>query len=150
MSRFRGGRFVFVLCALLLAAPVPAAAEEFAFPPDVPGGAALAPAADLGRWTALDFSLQGAYLALRYIDWRQTREVAKHPELYRETLRFLGDHPSPGDVNRYMAAIAVAHAGISMYLDRPYRTAWQAVTLFEVYGATRRNHRLGLCVSISF
>jgi len=53
------------------------------------------------EWLFADTKREVLYLTLHTIDWAQTRTIARHPEMYRETNVFLGEHPSTGRVDRY-------------------------------------------------
>ena len=68
--------------------------------------------------------MQGTYLGVHSIDWMQTRYIAKHPDEYHEINPLMGKHPSVGEVNRYMAASAILHTGITKSLPGEYRKYW--------------------------
>jgi hypothetical protein len=105
-------------------------------------GVSSAPAA--AEWTTADTAREAVYLGLHVADWGQTLQIAEHPDRYSEANPILGRKPTRGRINRYFAATAIGHAAVSYLLPRPYREAWQYVTIgFE--GATvLQNARLGV------
>ena len=44
---------------------------------------------------------------LLVVDYLQTRQIAKQPEIYHETNPVLGKHPSISTVNTYFAGVAI-------------------------------------------
>jgi hypothetical protein len=46
------------------------------------------------EWSTQDKSLEATWQILHFIDWRQTRTIAKNPDKYREMNPILGEHPS--------------------------------------------------------
>ena len=68
--------------------------------------------------------LQGTYLGVHAIDWRQTRTIAKNPDRFYEINPLMGKHPSTKEVDAYMAASALLHTGITMSLPSEYRKYW--------------------------
>lgn len=106
--------------------------------------------ADRSSWTRLDTALELSYQVARFIDWRQTRYIADHPEQFTETNMYLGDHPNRRQVDSYMFFLAASHAAISYLLDRPARTLWQSVTIIEVSSAVYNNHRIGIAYTAHF
>lgn len=70
---------------------------------------ALPAAAHAGDpWDTGDRTLGLIVAGLVVTDWGQTRYVAKHPELFSERNKILGEHPSPGKVDRYFVGMLVA------------------------------------------
>lgn len=106
-------------------------------------------------WTREDSYRQAALTALLVIDWGQTRYLVKHPidpkqpdgtynwrkEGYN---RFLGEHPSIGRVNNYIAVAIAGHAAISMLLPPDWRKGWQYVWIGLETDTVYRNHHIGL------
>ena len=90
--------------------------------------------------------MQGTYLTVHAIDWGQTRYAAEHPGEFQEDNSILGRNPSAGEINRYMAASAILHTGITKSLPSKYRKAWQVFTIgFEV-GVVHQNAQIGVKV----
>ena len=81
------------------------------------------------KWTDDDYALEGSYLALHFVDWRQTRTIAKNPDRYYEINPILGRHPSTTEVDIYFAATTLLHPIISHYLPQPYRKWFQSVSV---------------------
>lgn len=92
---------------------------------------------NLDPWTAGDTIRQSVVTSLLIIDWAQTRYISKHPcgryeycvNPYSEhgsaTRRFIGEHPSTAQVNRYFIASIVFNVVIAYVLPRGWRDAWQ-------------------------
>lgn len=89
---------------------------------------------------------QGAYLSVHAIDWGQTRYIAKNPGGHSELNPILGEHPSVGEVDRYMAATALLHTGITKSLPSKYRKYWQIFTIGVEAGTVTRNIQMGVKV----
>ena len=81
------------------------------------------------EWTAKQKDLELSYQILHFVDWQQTRYIARHPEDYYEINPILGKHPDKQTVDIYFAASALAHIGISALLPDEFRDYWQMVTL---------------------
>ena len=96
------------------------------------------------EWTADDTKRQAVYLSLHTIDWGQTRNIAKNPELYREVNPVIGEHPSTGRVDGYFVATALLHTGIAYVLPAEWRKGFQYVTIVIEAGVTNRNRNLGI------
>lgn len=69
-------------------------------------------------WNNTDTALLVATEVLTFFDYRQTREIAKHPDRYFEKYNSLclGSHPSEGQVNTYFVISALTKAGIACLL----------------------------------
>ena len=107
--------------------------------------ALAAPAvADDWTWTRGDTIREATYLTLQLVDWRQSCEIVKHPELYRETNTILGEHPSQSELNRYHIAAALLHVGIARALPKPTRDFWQYVSLVIEVDAVAHNRSIGI------
>jgi hypothetical protein len=81
------------------------------------------------KWSTQDKSLEATYLVLKFVDWRQTRYIAKNPDKYYEMNPMLGKHPSTKEVDAYFITTAILHPIVSHYLPKKYRTWWQAITI---------------------
>lgn len=68
------------------------------------------------KWTAEDTAWQSGVIALKLMDWSQTRYIAKHPNEYYEINPILGRHPSTSDVDLYFAGSILLHTAIAMAL----------------------------------
>ena len=105
------------------------------------------------EWRKEDTYRQLAFSGLLAIDWLQTLEISKscsgegaYPYRYRESNIFLGECPSRGDVNTYMAVSMLGHAGISYVLPHKWRVAWQYVWIGIEVQATSKNFNAGIRV----
>lgn len=84
------------------------------------------------------------YLTLHTMDWMQTREIAKHPEKWKEANPLLPDHPNIGEVNRHFLFLGLAHAAIANYLPKEKRELFQNITIGIESGIVARNYYIGI------
>ncbi len=92
-----------------------------------------------------DLKRELAWTALHIIDWGQTLHIAKHPERFIERNSILGDHPSTGRVNTYMALMLGIHWAAAKFLvPKQHRKIFQQVTLGLTGGAVANNFRIGV------
>lgn len=96
------------------------------------------------RWTRGDTARELLSVQLSLFDLWQTRYIARHPDKYYETNKFLGKHPSIEEVNRYFLALTLTHAAISYALPRKYRTPWQYVTIGMQINTVQMNNAIGI------
>jgi hypothetical protein len=81
------------------------------------------------KWSTQDKTMQATYLTLKFIDWRQTRTIAKNPDDYYEMNPILGRHPSTTEVDIYFATTAILNTVITHYLPSKYRPWWQGISI---------------------
>ncbi len=81
------------------------------------------------KWTEQDLIIEGTYYILKWIDWRQTRFIAKNPRHWHEVNPILGRHPSVSMVDKYFLITTVLHTAITHYLPKKYRIWWQGITI---------------------
>ena len=93
-------------------------------------------------WRPSDTARQAAYLALHYADWRQTIQIAEHPD-YHELNPVIGSHPSRQRVDNYFAFTALAHTAISALAPPPWRERWQYFTIATQAGVVAHNYSVG-------
>ena len=105
-------------------------------------GLAVSYSAD--KWTTEDIMLEVTALGLKAIDWRQTRTIAKHPNLYWETNPILGEHPSIEAINRYFITTALGHVFITHLLPQKYRKYWQLLWIGISANCVYHNYRIGI------
>jgi hypothetical protein len=107
--------------------------------------------ADLGRpgWSNEDTARQLAALAALGVDWAQTRTIAKNPQIWHETNRLLGEHPSVGKVNNYFAGSMLGHTLLMNALPPEWRKWAQYGTLGLEAGVTGRN-KFNLGIGMTF
>lgn len=76
-----------------------------------------------GSWNKTEITKEIAWETLHAIDWRQTLQIAGDPDNHYESgpaRYFIGEHPSTGDVNTFMATTAILHPIITNALPRKY------------------------------
>ena len=96
------------------------------------------------EWTKQDYTMQGVYYVLKFIDWRQTRYIANSPRHWHEMNPILGEHPSVFEVDRYFFITAILHTAITHYLPQKYRVWWQGVTIAGSAGCVGWNYSVGI------
>jgi len=96
------------------------------------------------KWTTQDKSLEATWQVLHFIDWRQTRTIAKHPDDYYEMNPILGKHPSTTEVDIYMISGAILHPIITHYLPKKYRPWWQGITIIMSTTCVVNNFIVGI------
>lgn len=95
-------------------------------------------------WSRGDVTRETVFLATEYIDWRQTRYIAKHPERYTEINPILGEHPSAGEVDRLFVATTLAHLAIVSTIPPKWRPAFQWFTVGFQTSSIGRNWQIGV------
>jgi hypothetical protein len=98
-------------------------------------------------WSRADTYREATYLTLHTIDWAQTREIARNPNYYEQNM-YLGKHPSIREVDRYFAAMALAHIGVAYILPSEWRTPFQYVTIGVEVGAVVHNYSIGINIKL--
>jgi hypothetical protein len=96
------------------------------------------------EWTTADTQREAVYLAVDYIDWAQTRNIARNPTVWRETNPFLGLHPSVGRVDGYFASMMLVHISISRLLTSDYRYIFQYISIGYEVNYVANNFNLGI------
>ena len=96
------------------------------------------------KWTKTDTAIQATWTAMHVIDWSQTRKIAKEPRFYSEPNPILGEHPSVGRVDSYMAISAVANLGVAYALPKPYRRYFQVLSIGMTGKGVFLNFDIGL------
>jgi hypothetical protein len=105
------------------------------------------------EWTTADTYREVAFQTLNVIDWGQTRYIAQNPDRFyeKESQQFIGQHPTTGRVDVYMAETAVMHYAISKALVHyGYHTAadvFQYVTIGSKLNAVVGNISIGVKMS---
>jgi len=95
-------------------------------------------------WTGGDTASETTYLVLHTIDWGQTLYVVEHPDDYRETNGFLGNHPSRGKVNTWFIITGLLHVGAANWLSPTYRDAFQYITIGYQANNVSRNYSIDI------
>ena len=96
------------------------------------------------RWSTQDKALEGTYQVLHFVDWRQTRYIAKNPDDYYERNPILGEHPSTTTVDIYFISTAILHPIITHYLPKEWRPYWQGVTISISGACVINNFAVGI------
>lgn len=94
-------------------------------------------------WSKKDKVLEGAFLVATALDWKQTLDIKKHPNLYEQN-SIMGRHPSDATINTYFVSTIVLHALVADQLHGKWRTAWQATWIGLEIGTVQRNYALGI------
>lgn len=97
-------------------------------------------------WTTTDTMLEGTWIVLHVLDWKQTLVIARNPHKFHELNPIIGKHPSIGKVNSYMLLSALVHPIISYHLPQPYRSYWQYLTISATGGLVIHNFNIGIKV----
>jgi hypothetical protein len=95
-------------------------------------------------WTRQQVALELSYQVLHFVDWQQTRYIARHPDEYREINPILGDHPDTEWVDAYFLATGIGHFLVSHALPDRYREYWQYVTVGIVGAVVGWNYSIGI------
>jgi len=106
----------------------------------------VAPAYCGDEWTMEDTEFQVAVLAIKTIDWLQTKEIARNPDYY-EINPILGKHPSQNEVDLYFACSAIGHTVVAYYLPKKYRRIWQYVFIGISTGLVCHNYNAGIRIN---
>jgi hypothetical protein len=103
-------------------------------------------------WRTEDTYREVVFQILNFIDWGQTRYIAEHPEQFyeRTSRQYIGEHPTTGKVDAYMAQTAVLHFAIAHYAPPEWRAAFQYITIGDKLNATIGNAVIGIKFSASF
>ena len=119
------------------------------------------------KWSKRDLALEATYQVLNFIDWRQTRTIAKspryfrraprvvdwkqkkyiiikRPDSYREINPLLGRHPSTAKVNALFIVNTVLHPMITHYLPKKYRVWWQGLSITVNGAFVAHNFSIGI------
>lgn len=79
-------------------------------------------------------------------DWNQSRQIARHPEIYHEKNPIIGRHPSTRRVDLYFAGAILGLNALDWIMpDKPSNGLWLGVIVIE--GATLHNN-LGIGLRI--
>lgn len=93
-------------------------------------------------WTDADKKREAVYLALHFIDYKQTLALPNQgrPELNP----ILGRHPSRDRVDLWFASGAILHVLIADVLPAEYRKMFQYLTVGAEGSVVLRNHFIGV------
>jgi len=97
-------------------------------------------AADWGDQREQDRTLLATTAVMLAADWGQTRDIAAHPERFREVNPVLGRHPSTRRVDAYFTGAIIGTVGLTYVLPPQTRRLWLGgVTTLEVMVVLRNN-----------
>lgn len=92
-------------------------------------------------WSFGDYALEAAFLAEVAVDWHQTLNF---PPRIEETNPLLSKHPSSKSINLAMGLGAILHVGVAAALPKPYRIAFQSISVVMEGGMVVNNARIGI------
>ena len=95
------------------------------------------------EWTTEDTRRELVYAALVAADWRQTQDIAHHPNI-DEGNEFLGEHPTNGQINRYFLTSTTLQLAIAYSLPSDWRRTWQSVGIGFELAFVLNNRAVGL------
>lgn len=95
-------------------------------------------------WTMGDTVRQSILLGVTFIDYKQTTNIAEHPEKWHEISPILGSHPSRDKVNLYFLATAALQFGTAYILPVKIRELYQYGYIGYEAGFVDNNFRLGI------
>lgn len=94
-------------------------------------------------WTKTDIAMESLYLATHVADYKQTKQVARQPDDYKEANFFIGSHPSETRVDNFYLLMGVSHILVSHYLKSEKRL-WQQMTIGWELIMISNNYSVGL------
>ncbi len=100
------------------------------------------------KWSTQDVLLETTFGVLKFIDWRQTRTIAKNPDMRTESNPLLGWNPTVATVDKYFLATAVLHLIITHYLPQEHRIWWQG--LFITLNGANVAHNFSIGIRMDF
>lgn len=77
------------------------------------------------EWKTEDTVRQLVITGLSYVDYTQTKTIAKSKGYYYEVNPILGKHPHVDTVNIFFALTKIANFAIAYYLPDNFRKVWQ-------------------------
>jgi len=98
------------------------------------------------EWTPADTRREAVYAALILMDWRQTQDIARHPNI-DESNEMLGEDPRNGKINRYFVAAGVLQLAIAYALPAEWRKVWQYAGIELELATVNQNRRIGLSLN---
>ena len=97
-------------------------------------------------WTKEEILLQSAALALKTIDYGQTRYISQHPE-YHEMNPLMSSHPSLDEVNQYFLITAILQVAIAYALPHKWRKYWIGTQILVSGGFVLYNSSVGIGIA---
>jgi hypothetical protein len=81
------------------------------------------------EWSHADTWRESAFLALVAVDWAQTSQALNRNPPFREANPILGQQPSKGKINVFVALGVSAHVGLAWALAPKWRKYFQYTTI---------------------
>jgi len=114
------------------------------------------PAKAADPWSKQDIALEAAWIGLNFVDWAQTRWMAKN-DWYFDGQRhkelnplFFEKRPNTFKVDTYFAVGTLLHVGVTHILPSKYRPYWQGVTIMTTGYCVGKNAHIGAGLNFSF
>ncbi len=107
------------------------------------------------NWSKEDTAYQLVFLAVSFIDYKQTVYITKHQDNYYEVNPLLGNYPSRSDVDKYFITASIVHTLISFTLpdkikifnkEIDIRHSWQMISIGFESGIVSMNYDVGVKV----
>lgn len=118
------------------------------------------PGQETREWTRSDTIREASYMVLLAADWAQTLYIAANPRRvgwldqpgpgvwvdggFDEANPLIGKNPTRARVNRYFAASALTHLGLSYFLPPKWRRGFQYATITLQAVVVGRNAAMGI------
>lgn len=83
---------------------------------------------------------------IQAVDMFQTLEIANN-DMYYETNKILGKHPSELQVITYFILRGFSHYEITKMIPEKYRPLWHGYGIFYNYNIVKDNHELGIRIN---
>ena len=106
------------------------------------------------KWTSQDTIWEVTTLAVKTLDWSQTRYIAANKERYYEVNPLIGQHPSDSEVNRYFIVTSIGHMAVAGLLPTKAtlpivgtvnpRRLWQYIFIGISGGLVAHNANIGI------
>jgi len=100
------------------------------------------------EWTHDDTVRQSIFLSLKVIDGLQTHEAVKHPDKFKEANPFLPEHPTMGQVNRFIIGGAIASTLLAYWFEGDVRKGFQYGLIIEQGLTDIYNWKVGVRIDI--
>jgi hypothetical protein len=97
------------------------------------------------EWTEKDTIRQSVFTIVDLMDWKQTQDIARHPNLH-ETNPLLGSHPTNAKINEMLFFTYGVQIGIAYILPENYRAVWQYSSIAWEAIIVGKNRQIGLKV----
>jgi hypothetical protein len=96
------------------------------------------------EWSDADKTREAVYLAVDTVDWLQTRNIARNPNIWHENNSLLGQHPSIGRVNGFFSTMMLVHVATVTVIPSKYRALFQFTSIAIEISCVANNYSLGI------